>query len=183
MDPKDEIQGHSNGKQHHTTITSGATGASAGAARAVEPIGESPRPSDVASETKASGSAPEREQIARLAYSYWQARGCPEGSPEEAWFRAEAELGRPTAGMGAWDLRRWPGPVHDWLSPIGLRSLGSGGELLYPVLVGARRVREVRTAASHPAHAYQEAWLVLRSLLSDVFTCQETVRQGRLERD
>jgi hypothetical protein len=81
------------------------------------------------------------------------------------------------------DLRRWPGPVHDWLSPIGLRSLGSGGELLYPVLVGARRVREVRTAASHPAHAYQEAWLVLRSLLSDVFTCQETVRQGRLERD
>ena len=32
------------------------------------------------------------EQIARLAYSHWQARGCPEGSPEEDWFRAESEL-------------------------------------------------------------------------------------------
>lgn len=32
------------------------------------------------------------EEVARLAYSYWQARGCPDGSPEEDWFRAEAEL-------------------------------------------------------------------------------------------
>ena len=32
------------------------------------------------------------EDIALLAYSYWQARGCPEGSPEEDWFRAESEL-------------------------------------------------------------------------------------------
>jgi len=33
-----------------------------------------------------------REEVTRLAYTYWQARGCPEGSPEEDWFRAEAEL-------------------------------------------------------------------------------------------
>lgn len=26
------------------------------------------------------------------AYFRWQARGCPEGSPEEDWFRAEQEL-------------------------------------------------------------------------------------------
>jgi hypothetical protein len=32
------------------------------------------------------------EQIAALAYALWQERGCPEGSPEEDWFRAEAEL-------------------------------------------------------------------------------------------
>ena len=32
------------------------------------------------------------EEIAQLAYSYWQARGCPHGSPDEDWFRAEAEL-------------------------------------------------------------------------------------------
>jgi hypothetical protein len=30
--------------------------------------------------------------IARLAYSLWEARGCPGGSPEEDWFRAEQEL-------------------------------------------------------------------------------------------
>jgi len=28
-------------------------------------------------------------EIARLAYSYWEARGCPAGSAEEDWFRAE----------------------------------------------------------------------------------------------
>jgi hypothetical protein len=26
------------------------------------------------------------EEIAKLAYSYWLARGCPEGSPEEDWL-------------------------------------------------------------------------------------------------
>jgi hypothetical protein len=32
-----------------------------------------------------------REEIARLAYSYWEARGGG-GSPEDDWFRAEREL-------------------------------------------------------------------------------------------
>jgi hypothetical protein len=31
------------------------------------------------------------EAIARLAYFYWEARGCEDDSPEEDWFRAEAE--------------------------------------------------------------------------------------------
>ena len=32
------------------------------------------------------------EDIARLARSYWEARGCTGGSPEEDWLRAEQEL-------------------------------------------------------------------------------------------
>ncbi len=32
------------------------------------------------------------ERIAALAYELWQARGCPDGSPEDDWFRAEEEL-------------------------------------------------------------------------------------------
>jgi hypothetical protein len=32
-----------------------------------------------------------RGAIARLAYFYWEARGCPCDSPDEDWFRAEAE--------------------------------------------------------------------------------------------
>lgn len=32
------------------------------------------------------------EEVARLAYTYWQTRGCPDGSPEEDWFRAEQDL-------------------------------------------------------------------------------------------
>ena len=35
---------------------------------------------------------PEREDIARLAYQLWQERGCPVGSPEEDWYRAEEQL-------------------------------------------------------------------------------------------
>jgi hypothetical protein len=35
---------------------------------------------------------PAREEIARLAYSYWEARGGQGGSPEEDWARAESEL-------------------------------------------------------------------------------------------
>lgn len=40
---------------------------------------------------------PSREDIAALAYSYWEARGFQGGSPEEDWLRAEQELrrGRP----------------------------------------------------------------------------------------
>jgi hypothetical protein len=34
----------------------------------------------------------EQDQIAKLAYSYWEARGCQGGSPEEDWSRAEREF-------------------------------------------------------------------------------------------
>jgi hypothetical protein len=34
------------------------------------------------------------EQIAALAHEFWQARGCPEGTPEEDWFRAEQEIAK-----------------------------------------------------------------------------------------
>jgi hypothetical protein len=37
-------------------------------------------------------SAPTQEEIAELAYSYWEARGGMGGSPWEDWFRAEREL-------------------------------------------------------------------------------------------
>jgi len=35
-----------------------------------------------------------REEIERLAYYYWLERGGQGGSPEDDWFRAEAELRR-----------------------------------------------------------------------------------------
>jgi hypothetical protein len=41
----------------------------------------------------ASGNVPiDPEQIAALAYSYWDARGGQGGSPEEDWLRAERQL-------------------------------------------------------------------------------------------
>ncbi|MCC7175443.1 MAG: DUF2934 domain-containing protein [Bryobacterales bacterium] len=38
------------------------------------------------------GHVPEPGRIARLAYSYWEARGGQGGSAEEDWLRAEQEL-------------------------------------------------------------------------------------------
>ena len=35
---------------------------------------------------------PEYQEVAALAYSYWEARGCQGGAPEEDWLRAEQEL-------------------------------------------------------------------------------------------
>ena len=35
-----------------------------------------------------------QDQVARLAYYYWEERGRPEGSPEVDWHRAEEELRR-----------------------------------------------------------------------------------------
>jgi len=40
-------------------------------------------------ETPAATILATHEEIARLAYSYWEARGCQGGSPEEDWLRAE----------------------------------------------------------------------------------------------
>lgn len=40
----------------------------------------------------APSSEPTYEEISQLAYTYWEARGCQGGSPEEDWLRAELEL-------------------------------------------------------------------------------------------
>jgi hypothetical protein len=37
-------------------------------------------------------SAPTHEEISRLAYAYWEARGREHGSAENDWYRAEREL-------------------------------------------------------------------------------------------
>jgi hypothetical protein len=36
--------------------------------------------------------APSHEEIARLAYAYWESGGRQHGSHEEDWYRAEREL-------------------------------------------------------------------------------------------
>jgi hypothetical protein len=38
-------------------------------------------------------------EIAVLAHSLWQARGCPEGSPEQDWFLAVHELRARACGL------------------------------------------------------------------------------------
>lgn len=42
--------------------------------------------------TELASNQDEREEIARLAYQFWIERGSPIETPEEDWFRAEAEV-------------------------------------------------------------------------------------------
>jgi hypothetical protein len=44
--------------------------------------------------TLSSTSSPraDAQEIAKLAYQLWQARGCPEGSSEDDWLEAERQL-------------------------------------------------------------------------------------------
>ena len=52
--------------------------------------------------TEAAELALDQEAIARLAYFYWEERGCQNDSPDEDWFKAEAELrSRLAAAAGA----------------------------------------------------------------------------------
>jgi hypothetical protein len=44
--------------------------------------------------------AAEREEIEHLAHAYWEARGCPEGTAEEDWLRAEQEVRARRAAAG-----------------------------------------------------------------------------------
>jgi hypothetical protein len=62
---------------------------------------ETPEPvNHAASPAESPVTVPTFEEIARLAYSYWEARGYQGGSPEEDWLRAESAL-RVAAGASA----------------------------------------------------------------------------------
>jgi hypothetical protein len=51
-----------------------------------------PRKTAIKKEKVAKGSKPSREEIARLAKSYWAERGYLDGFAEQDWLRAEKEL-------------------------------------------------------------------------------------------
>jgi len=44
---------------------------------------------------------PAFEEIAQLAYTYWEARGYQGGSPEDDWLRAESEIRGQSAAASA----------------------------------------------------------------------------------
>ena len=57
------------------------------------------------------------EETALVAYELWQARGCPDGSPDEDWFSAEQELGARRASRRT-RTSPIPGrPVRRWYFP------------------------------------------------------------------
>jgi hypothetical protein len=55
---------------------------------------------------------PAESEIATLAYQLWQDNGCPVGSDQEDWFRAEAMLKNPLLGKGQ-DLSERPSAPRD----------------------------------------------------------------------
>jgi len=59
-----------------------------------------PAPIEPTRETLRAHPALDQEEIARLAHSYWEARGCQGGSPEDDWLRAQRELKAMRAAAG-----------------------------------------------------------------------------------
>jgi Protein of unknown function (DUF2934) len=43
---------------------------------------------------------PSDDDLIRLAYEYWQERGCPDGSPELDWLKAEETFRARNAAAG-----------------------------------------------------------------------------------
>jgi len=92
-------------RKHHA-IYSDPTGAAAAASlvkrrvsRVKGPVSSIPEISSPAS-AKIAEPVIDREAVAILAYSYWEARGFAGGSPEEDWLRAERAL-RTTLAAGS----------------------------------------------------------------------------------
>src|SRR3954452_25583729 len=61
--------------------------------RAPEPLTPAAPPAAELETVAPQALAPSYDDVAKLAYSYWEARGCQGGCPEEDWVRAEQELG------------------------------------------------------------------------------------------
>lgn len=87
-------------KKHHA-IYSDPTGAAAAASSEKRRASRTKRAVSPADGTETSSSTERadtqeqivnRDAVARLAYSYWEARGFIGGSPEEDWLRAEHEI-------------------------------------------------------------------------------------------
>jgi len=95
-------------RKHHA-IYSDPTGAAAAASPVKRRPTRTKSPESSTSQTAPPNSEPavdgeavtDREAVARLAYSYWEARGFTGGSAEEDWLRAEQELrsGRAESAM------------------------------------------------------------------------------------
>ena len=60
-----------------------------------DPVKEAAQPPGAAAadrHSRTAQSTPANADVAARAYEYWQERGCPDGSPEVDWQRAEADL-------------------------------------------------------------------------------------------
>ena len=87
-------------RANKTTVTRKHRSATAAAVTSDNPLAASPVPAPEAEAPQTQ--QPTFEEIAQLAYSYWEARGYQGGSPEEDWLRAEHEIrSQLTAGATA----------------------------------------------------------------------------------
>src|SRR6059058_5056529 len=63
------------------------------------------------------------DQIASLAHTLWEARGCPEGSPDQDWFEAERRLTVEITQLAPAESKGGPAPE---LTPFRLRAVLRG---------------------------------------------------------
>jgi len=106
--------------------------------------------------------SPTENEIAGVAYQLWLDNGCPVGSDQEDWFRAEATLkNAPVAKFE--DLPRRPsipaGTPKCWSSSAG-RGIGRYGEVNGAAPAGSPHAWELRIEQLEPTAARLAAsWL------------------------
>ena|SRR5262249_15348554 len=99
-------------RKTETDLIVSAPGAAAPARRKVATRTRAQRPTEVVEAVPTPAAEPDsvaavavtepsREEIAALAYSYWESRGYQGGSQEEDWLRAEEQLRTRAAGAVA----------------------------------------------------------------------------------
>jgi hypothetical protein len=74
------------------TLADTSSGAATAPARAKKTATHASRAAASEPEVSVTATEPSYEEIAALAYSFWEARGYAGGSEEEDWHRAEQEL-------------------------------------------------------------------------------------------
>jgi len=73
--------------------------------------------------SEAQNDRPGTEQIASLAHTLWEARGCPEGSPDQDWYEAERRLTVEITRLAPAESKGGPAPQ---VAPFRLRAVLRG---------------------------------------------------------
>lgn len=84
----------------------------------------------------------DREAIAQRAYELWQQRGCPQGTAENDWYEAEAQLR--SERLARLEATR----LFDPPAPVDLEPPRQAGETIEPAAAPKRRRRAPAASAS-----------------------------------
>ena len=95
---------------------------------------QDPTPIDSGRTTGTATRSVSDDEVAALAYKLWEGRGCPIGSADEDWFRAEAELNNEKLTTPF-----TPSPAQSERQPMGEQEMNNVKSEIISLLAAVRR--------------------------------------------